>query len=91
MDLRIQIYSFVISFLYGIFFYIMFRMCRKLIYHKKLGIKIFVNFCFVTLNALLYFFILRFINEGVFHIYFIFTLILGCFLTFFTCKKMGIV
>ena len=43
----------------------------------KLLYKIFINFLFVFDNCLLYFIILKIINNGMFHIYFLFLLILG--------------
>ena len=77
IPLRIQIISVFISYLYGIFFSILLNLNSKYIYNTKKIKKILFNFIFVFDNVLLYFIILRHINDVILHYYFIIALFLG--------------
>lgn len=77
IPLRIQIISVFISYLYGIFFSILLNLNSKYIYNTKKIKKYLFNFIFVFDNVLLYFIILRYINDGILHYYFILALVLG--------------
>lgn len=84
IPLRIQVVSVVISFLYGVFFSILLNINSKFIYDTKKIKKYLFNFIFVLDNVLLYFIILRHINNGILHYYFIISLVLG----FLSVNKM---
>ena len=77
MILKIQLRSLLFSFLYGVFFNLVLKLNYKYIYHSKGIIKILINLFFVIDNTLLYFIILRCINNGIFHFYFFLSIILG--------------
>lgn len=77
IPLKIQIISVFISYLYGIFFSILLNLNSKYIYNTKKIKKILFNFIFVFDNVLLYFIILRHINDGILHYYFIIALFFG--------------
>ena len=77
IPLKIQIISVFISYLYGIFFSILLNLNSKYIYNTKKIKKILFNFIFVFDNVLLYFIILRHINDCILHYYFIIALFLG--------------
>lgn len=77
MTLKIQIISLIVSFLYGIFFSFLLNINHKLIYSSNKYIKIIGTLLFVIFNSLLYFLILLKVNNGIVHIYCIFSLILG--------------
>lgn len=77
IDLVIQIKSLIFSFFYGVFFAILLNINYKLIYKSKLGYQILFNSAFVISNVLLYFTIIRLINNGIINFYFIFMIILG--------------
>ena len=77
IPLKIQIISVFISYLYGIFFSILLNLNSKYIYNTKKIKKILFNFIFVFDNVLLYFIILRHINDGILRYYFIIALFLG--------------
>ena len=83
MPLIIQIYSFVFSFLFGIFFEILLSINSKFIYSSNLFVKIISSIIFILFNKLLYFFIIFRINYGVLHIYFLLSILLGYI---FMCK-----
>lgn len=77
MDIKVQIITLVVSFLYGIFFSFFLSLNYKFIYSDKKIFKIIISFLIVIINVLLYFIILRKINCGIFHIYEVLSLILG--------------
>ncbi len=84
MVLKTQIISLFFSFLYGIFFYILVSINHKYLFNSKIIFKIITSFLLVISNVFLYFIILRIINNGVVHIYFIFCIILGNYV----CKML---
>ena len=88
MTLSIQIYSFIFSFIFGIFvFYILlinhkvFEKSREIIKYIS-HIMLFVNF------SLLYFLILKKLNEGIVHPYFLFFVFVGFTLSWLLQKKL---
>jgi hypothetical protein len=76
MLLRIQIYSLLYSLFFGCFFNIMLRLNNKYIYDIKFVFRIIISFIFIMANVILYFIGLRYINNGILHLYF-FLCILG--------------
>ncbi len=85
MSLNLQIISLVYSFIYGIIFYFLVLINKKYLYDNKYAFLI--DILFIIDNVLLYFIILRYINNGVFHIYFLVMLILGYILVYYIDKK----
>lgn len=77
MELAIQLQVLIVSFVYGILFSYLIKLQYKFLFDSKLFYKIVITSLFVFDNCLLYFLILRFINNGIFHIYFLFSLIIG--------------
>lgn len=77
MNIKLQIITLLVSFLYGIFFSFFLSLNYKFIYNDKKIIKISISFLAVLISVLLYFIILRKINYGIFHIYEVLALILG--------------
>ena len=77
MALKIQLYSFFVSFVYGFVFYILLEINSKFIYSSKILVKIISSFIFVIFNILLYFFILMKVNNGYIHLYFFLCIICG--------------
>ena len=88
MSLKLQIISLLFSFLYGIIFYILLRLNKKFLYGNKLSIV--VDMLFILNNVLIYFIILRYINNGIFHIYFLILLIIGFLLSYYVDKRRRI-
>ena len=84
MILNIQIISFIVSFLYGIFFYFLLELSSRIVYSNYLIIKIVGSFLFILFNTLLYFIILIKINYGYVHLYFLICIAIG----FFVCKEL---
>lgn len=77
MDLLVQIQSLVYSFVYGYFFSFVLNLNYQFLIAKHVIVRVLTNLFFVIDNVLLYFILLKVINSSVFHIYFLFALILG--------------
>ena len=88
MTLKTQVISLVVSFLYGIFFSIFLNINYKIIYNNKKIYQIGGTFIFILLNVLLYFLIIKKINNGVIHIYCIMSIIFGFSVEHFFIRKM---
>ena len=81
MSLHIQLLTLLSSFLFGIFFYFQVFLIYKIPVINNI-IKLIINLLLVITNVLLYFIILRYINEGIFNIYCLFTILLGYFIAY---------
>lgn len=81
IELSIQLKMISFSFCYGIFFYFVFCFIKPLIYNKKF---FFVIFLFGILNGVLYFFLLKIINDGILNINLLFLFLFG----FLICKAL---
>ena len=77
MELSVQLQVLIVSFVYGILFSYLIKVQYKFLFDSKRFYKILITFLFVFDNCLLYFLILRKINNGVFHIYFLLMLVVG--------------
>lgn len=77
MVLGVQVISLLISFAYGIFFYLTLEINSRFIYCSNLFVRIVYSFVFVIFHTLLYFLILMYINNGYVHIYFLLCIIFG--------------
>jgi len=87
MVLSVQIVSFIASFCYGIFFYLLLELNAKIIYSSHILLKVIGSFLFVLFHTFLYFLILIKINYGYIHIYFLFCIGLGYLLCKVVYKK----
>ena len=88
MSLNCQIITIIFSFIYGIFFCFLLELNYKYIYMGNKVYRIIVTFLFVMCNTLLYFIILRKINYGVVHVYFLLCILTGYILSNFVYKKL---
>lgn len=77
MELSVQLQVLTVSFVYGILFSYLIKIQYKFLFDSKRFYKILITLLFIFDNCLLYFLILRAINNGIFHIYFLFSLIIG--------------
>ena len=77
MNIKLQIITLLFSFLYGIFFSFFLSLNYKFIYSDKKIFKTIISFLVVIISVLIYFIILKKINNGIFHIYEILCIILG--------------
>ena len=87
MVLNLQLKSLIISFIYGIILAYLIKLHYKYLFKGKLILRIIVTILFVLDNFLLYFLLLKFINNASFHIYFIFLIIMGYMLGYKLVNK----
>ena len=88
MNLKIQVFSFVFSFFYGILFSFLMNLHYQYLFRKRKVFKVFFTLLFLLDMALLYFLLLRIINGGIIHIYFYLLLFLGFYVSFPILKKI---
>ena len=77
MNIKLQIITLLVSFLYGIFFSFFLGLNYKYIYSDKKIFKTIISFLVIIISVLLYFIILKKINYGIFHVYEILALAIG--------------
>ena len=77
MRLSVQIYSFISSFLFGCGFYYLLDVFNRLMSKFNLVLKIIFSFVFIISMACIYFLILLFVNNGVVHVYFFLSILVG--------------
>ena len=89
MILKIQIFSLVYSFFYGIIFFFLLEVNHKLLYDGKIIYRIIISFLFIIVMSLLYFFGILRINNGIIHFYFYFSFFAGYLLSYVIYKKIN--
>lgn len=77
MDLDTQIMSLIFSFAYGIIVSYVFNLNYNFIYNTSILYKIVINILFSINLGLIYFLLMKVINHGVIHIYFVLVFLLG--------------
>lgn len=87
MKLSIQIYSLIYSLIYGGVFYLLLDLFNKFTSMKKVYLKVILSWLFITVIALLYFFGLLYINNGVLHIYFLLSIVCGYIIVYLIFKR----
>lgn len=71
MNLKIQIISFIFSFVYGIISSILYINIKRHMLSKNKKIEFLNNFFFIMITTLIYFKMFIYINEGIINIYFL--------------------
>lgn len=82
MNLKVQLLSLTFSFVYGVLFSFLVNVNYRFLFAKKRVVQIIMTFLFLLDMALLYFLILRYLNEGIIHIYFFLMILVGFYVTF---------
>ena len=77
MPIDLQIKALLFSLFYGAMFAALLRVNYKYMYNGSIIYRIFINFFFVMDGVLLYFIVMKRINEGIVHQYFLLTILLG--------------
>lgn len=88
MELKIQCLTLLFSFLFGIFFYIGYRLSKKWLYHKFLFIKIISSCAFCMTEVFLYYLLLEKVNNGILHSYGILSFFVGVCFTYLLFTKI---
>lgn len=87
MNLKIQIFSLLFSFFYGILFSFLVNINYKYLFFKKKWVQVVITFLFLIDMALLYFLVLKIVNGGRIHLYFYFMIFIGFYISFPILKK----
>lgn len=77
MNSYIQVISFLISFIYGIIFYLFTRFNKYMLINKNNVIKLLVTLVFVIDMVILYIYIMYKVNFGMIHPYFVAVVLFG--------------
>ena len=77
MNYKIQLISFLVSFLFGIFFFYTNMLNKKIINKQKIYYKYIITFLYIINITLIYIILIYKINKGIFHIYFLIMVLLG--------------
>lgn len=77
MDLKLQILSMLFSFGYGIISSYLYNLNYNFIHNTTILYKLVINILFCVNLGLIYFILIKVINYGVVHIYFVFSFIVG--------------
>ena len=77
MDLKLQILSILFSFGYGIISSYLYNLNYNFIHNTSILYKLVINILFCVNLGLIYFILIKVINYGVVHIYFVFSFIVG--------------
>ena len=86
MNLSEQVVALIFSFIYGGILSVLYNFNYNLLFYKKKSIKIFFNIIFVLDLVLIYFLVMRKINNAIIHPYFYLFIIFG-FSLFFDFSK----
>ena len=87
MDYKVQLLSFLFSFLFGVFFYFTSLFNHKMIQNQPILFKYIITILYVLVISLLYVLLMYKVNYGVIHIYFLMVLFLGFYCGFLYRKK----
>ena len=77
MDYKIQLLSFLVSFLFGIFFSFTSRFHYNLVFSLKQILRYLLTFLYILDVALIYVLLLYYVNHGNIHLYFVIVTFLG--------------
>lgn len=80
MELEIQIQSIVFSIAFGMFFSLIFNLSYKYIIQSKGLYKCLANFVFILDFVIIYFLIIKLINNAIIHFYFLLAILFGFFI-----------
>ncbi len=81
MNVKIQLYSMLVSFLYGIIVCMFNKLNNKYINIKNKFLYYLINIIYIYIVVVFYIIIIYKINKGIFHIYFLIFIILGYMFT----------
>ena len=88
MSLKIQLFSFLFSFVFGLFFSLLIKINYRFLFMGKRWAMVIGDFIFLLSMSILYFLGIKFINEGVVHIYFFILFILGWYVGYLLLDRI---
>lgn len=87
MELQTQIISLLFSFIFGFIFSICTNINYRFLFSKNLTLKIIVTSIYVLDFSLLYFILIKHLNNGIIHTYFLLFVGLGYLVSFLSLNK----
>ena len=81
MNLKIQVFSFLFSFIYGVILFFLFKSQYRLLFSRNRKRKVIYNGVFCIGISIIYFILMYFINNGIVHLYFLLLIVFGFLLT----------
>lgn len=87
MNSYVQVFSFLVSFIYGIVFYLFARFNKFILSNKNNVIKLLVTLVFVIDMVILYIYIMYKVNFGMIHPYFVAVVLVGYIFMMFLYDK----
>lgn len=87
MSLDVQIKSLIVSFIFGIITSYLVKINYKYLFCRNVVLKIIVSTFFIIDLILIYFILLRNINNGIYHFYFLIMILLGYILGYKLVNK----
>lgn len=87
MNSYVQVFSFLVSFIYGVLFYLFARFNRFMLSNKNNVIKLLVTLVFVIDMVILYIYIMYKVNFGMIHPYFVAVVLVGYIFMMFLYDK----
>lgn len=88
IDLSIQIKLIISSFIFGVFFAISFKLCHKLLYGFKTVVNIIDTFLFLGIMSFIYFWMIEYVSDGIFHVYSLLSVLVGFYLFAIIANKI---
>ena len=91
MNYKLQLWSLLASFLYGIFFFITSKFNFEIINNKDKIFKFILNILYILNIVLLYIILMYKINKGIFHLDFLILVIIGYLFSYFLFWKFNFI
>lgn len=88
MNSQIQLIALTASYLFGFIFYYLYKLNYAIIKNKKKFYQSLITILFMYNIVLIYIILIFYINNGIFHLYFFFMMILGFYTNYRLTKKM---
>lgn len=89
IELKLQIASLLFSLVFGFIFSIMIEINYKFVKNHNKVIEFILTFLIVIISTLMYFIIIKYINNAYIHPYFILMIIIGCILEEILYRKIS--
>jgi len=88
MILKEQILTIIFSFIYGCIFYILLLLNKKILFSSSFIKNLISNFLFIIDLTLIYFIIIKYINNAIINLYSFIFIILGVVISNLVIKKL---
>lgn len=87
MNLKVQLICLGFSFVFGCFLYFIYYYCHHYIFKRRKVKRIIITSFIFFIESILYFLILKLLNDGILHLYFLLFIFCGFLVTYKIVKK----